>query len=277
MAMLHLNVEKPDIPIDLLTFLSGRLGLSRRKAKSLLDRRNVLVNGQRVWMAGHALRAGDSLQVARDGDTAGRVDHGLVLLDAADYLIVNKPAGLLTNGPGSVEEKLRKALRMPTLLAAHRLDRDTSGCLLCSKNAAAQEQIVAVFSRRAVSKTYHAIACGRLSAREMRITKPLDGQEALTELRVLDSSPVASHVSCRLITGRTHQIRRHLHAIGHPVLGDKQYGPSPAELPGLPHVARQMLHAASLRFRHPSTSADIAAESPLPADFSECLKQLKLR
>jgi 23S rRNA pseudouridine1911/1915/1917 synthase len=263
--------------VDLLAYLSGRLGLSRRKAKDLLDRRNVLVNGKRVWMAGHALRGGDVLEVATGTATTPVVNRAIVLLDTDDYIVVNKPAGILTNGPGSLEQKLREVLQLPTLLAAHRLDRDTSGCLLCSKDGAAQERIIEVFARRAVSKSYRAIACGRLAEREMRIARPIDGQEAVTELRVLDAGPAASHLQCRLVTGRTHQIRRHLQAIGHAVLGDKQYGPSPRQLPGLPRVERQMLHSASVRFTHPRTGATVAAEAPVPADFRSCLKQLNLR
>jgi len=261
-------------------FLAAQLRLSKGKAKALLDQRVVFVNGRRVWMARHTLLVGDEVEVqvsaAAPGATA-TVPPPDVLFEDADYLVVNKPAGWPATGPASLESELRTRRQLPALAAVHRLDRDTSGCLLFAKNARALAAAIALFGRRAVTKVYHAIAAGRLPDDVREINVPVDGQPALTRVARLDANPRASHLKLNIETGRTHQIRKHLLAVRHPVLGDKTYG-GRFQPPGLQQeLPRQMLHAAVLAFTQPITGAPVRCQAPLPGDFRACLRSLRLR
>ncbi|MFH0953342.1 MAG: RluA family pseudouridine synthase [Verrucomicrobiota bacterium] len=262
--------------MTLIDFLALHLGSSKKQAKRLLDERVVFVNDHRVWMARHELRAGDRVEVhAPEGSKEKRPRVSLLYSDE-DLAIANKPAGVLSNGPGSLEEELRSSLGAPALAAVHRLDRDTSGCLVYARNAAARDAMVALFRGRKMGKMYHAVVSGRVESRSREITAPVDGQPACTRLTVLRAAAAASHVELRIETGRTHQIRRHMALIGHPVVGDRVYATQVQPLRGLRGVPRQMLHASQVSFPHPRTGALVRAAAPLPADFRACLKNLKL-
>jgi 23S rRNA pseudouridine1911/1915/1917 synthase len=157
------------------------------------------------------------------------------------------------------------------------LDRDTSGCLLLAKRQDAFDRAVELFRQHKILKLYEAITAGFMRGPEQTINVPLEGEPAVTHVRVLNSTPLASHLRVRIDTGRTHQIRKHLDGIGHPVLGDKAYGTRRALPPECRHVQRHMLHAATLQFESPFDGKTIRVSAPLPADFVGCLKQLKLR
>jgi RluA family pseudouridine synthase len=260
----------------LLDFLAARLSLSRRGAKALLDARNVFVNRERIWMARHALRAGDRVTVMRESAAPRHPPRLMVLHQDAGYLIVDKPPGILANGRDSAEELLRAQSGIPTLLAVHRLDRDTSGCLLCAVDRDAFEAAVALFKGHCVRKAYHVLALGDVKPAERRIAAPLEGLPAATLIRVLSSNRNASHLLATIETGRTHQIRKHLSLIRHPVLGDRQYGTREASRARWIPAPRQMLHAAEIAFDHPVTGRTVRAVAPLPADFRDCLTRLGL-
>jgi 23S rRNA pseudouridine1911/1915/1917 synthase len=163
----------------------------------------------------------------------------------------------------------------------HRLDKETSGCLVVAKNDTAHRGLSHQFADRTVEKTYLALVTGRLRKpagvieekigrhpvhRQRMSATALSGRAAKTEYRVVRSSERASLVECRLHSGRTHQIRVHLHHLGHPVLGDKIYAPRHAK-----DFPRQMLHAWKLGFRHPHTDEWKTFESPLPDDFNQAI------
>ena len=258
-------------------FLCAWLRLSRNKAKSLLDSRVVFVNGVRTWMARHPLRKGDLVEVFKPNPCPAPSLHTIeILAETTDYLVVNKPAGCLSNGKGSAETVLQEQRKESSIRAAHRLDRDTSGCLMMARNQTAMEAIIPVFRDNKVMKMYHALVAGTIAGQEQRIDTPLDGVPAITHIRVLSRGRVACHIAARIETGRTHQIRKHLAGIGHPVLGDKQYGtrsPLPDELH---RVERQMLHASSLSLPSPMDGRRISAEAPLPPDFRSWMKRLRI-
>ena len=258
-------------------FLARHLKLSKGKAKELLDRRVVFVNGRRVWMAKHELRARDEIEIQQMVLPTPAQLQPKVLFEDADLLVVDKPTGFLAEGKDSVEERLRVLRSLPELTAVHRLDRETSGCLLLAKHARAREALVALFGQREVSKVYHAIAAGRVPDDVHEVRAPVDGEPALTRIERLDAGPQASHLKLNIETGRTHQIRKHLLAIHHPVLGDKQYGGrfQPAGMQA--EFPRQMLHASVLTFTHPFSHAVVRCDAPLPADFRDCLRRLHLR
>jgi len=217
-----------------------------------------------------------------------------VLFEDDDLIIINKPADLTVHpGAGQREHTLVNALlsHCTTLSGiggkerpgiVHRLDKETSGCLVVAKNDIAHRELSKQFAARTVEKIYLALVAGKLRKptgvieenigrhpvqRKRMSVSSKRGRAAKTEYRVIRSSDQASLVECRLHSGRTHQIRVHLHHLGHPVLGDKIYAPRFAK-----NFHRQMLHAWKLGFRHPCTGEWRSFEASLPADFNEAIR-----
>lgn len=277
MRMRQMNITARQDGACLQDIVADTLSISRGKAKDLIDTRQVFVNRRRVWMARHTLRAGDVLEFPLAPPAATQARSTAVLFQDTDYVVADKPAGRLANGADSAESELRRSLDLATLLAVHRLDRDTSGCLLLAKRQDAFDRAIPLFRHRQILKLYETIVAGPIRGPEQTISTPIDGEPAMTHVRVLDSNAAASHLRVKIDTGRTHQIRKHLDSIGHPVLGDKAYGTGrdlPAECR---HVPRQMLHAAALQFESPFTGKTIRVNAPLPGDFAACLRALRLR
>ena len=217
-----------------------------------------------------------------------------VLFEDDDLIIINKPADLTVHpGAGQREHTLVNALlsHCTTLSGiggkerpgiVHRLDKETSGCLVVAKNDVAHRELSKQFAARTVEKIYLALVAGKLRKptgvieenigrhpvqRKRMSVSSKRGRAAKTEYRVIRSSDQASLVECRLHSGRTHQIRVHLHHLGHPVLGDKIYAPRFAK-----NFHRQLLHAWKLGFRHPCTGEWRSFEASLPADFNEAIR-----
>ncbi len=263
---------------ELIAFLAGKLDVSRRRAKELLDRRNVFINDRRVWMARHTLKAGDSVAAFLDDTpTESRpIPSPLrILFTDGRYLVADKPPGLLSNGPDSVESRLREQTAKPAIRAVHRLDRDTSGCLLFAETDDLFARMVEQFRAERIGKIYHALVAGTI-ATDTVIEKPLDNLKAVTRLHVLDSNRLASHVQVKIETGRTHQIRKHLSMIRHPVLGDREYGTSGPQNEAYQGISRHMLHAARLEYPDPETGIPVRVESPLPGDIRAVMKRMEL-
>lgn len=272
-----LRVAPSEHGVTLRDFLALRLRLSNKGAKQLLDTRSVFVNGRRIWMARHPLNRGDRVEVLAVAPAPPAITRAAVLLETDDYVVVNKPPGILSNGPGSAETGLQAALRLPGVAAVHRLDRDTSGCLLFAKHPAARAHAIRVFRERRVTKTYRALVLGNMRGIRRTVSIPIQQQQAVTHLRVLDAAPRASHVEAQLETGRTHQLRRHLQAIGHPVLGDREYAAGRILPPELRQVPRQMLHALRLELPLSGGARPLICVAPLPEDFQAWLSRLGLR
>jgi 23S rRNA pseudouridine1911/1915/1917 synthase len=216
-----------------------------------------------------------------------------ILFEDQDLIVINKAAGLVVHpGAGHHEHTLVNALlNHCTALSGiggkerpgivHRLDKETSGCLVVAKNDSAHRDLSRQFAERTVEKVYLAVVTGKLRKvagiieekigrhpvhRQRMTASASRGRAAKTEYRVVRSSERASLIECRLHSGRTHQIRVHLHHLGHPVLGDKVYAP---RLAG--NFPRQMLHAWKLGFRHPRTHEWKNFAAPLPDDFNVAL------
>ncbi len=263
--------------VTLQDFLAHAMGLSRNRAKAIIDQRQVFINGRRIWMARHTLKPNDRVEGPGSAPATAPASAPLrVLFQDEHYVIIDKPAGLLADGPDSAETTLREQLQAPELRAAHRIDRDTSGCLLFARNAEAFDAVVEAFKAGTVLKVYHALVAGRVSDAHRTIDRPLDNQPAVTHLQVLDANEQASHLRLKIDTGRTHQIRLHMLRIGHPLLGERTYGQRLVLPPDVRHVERQMLHAAALQFESPQTKRTLRAEAPLPSDFERWLKILRL-
>ena len=282
-----LTVNKPD-PKVLQDFLALKFSLSRRTAKAMIDGRSVWVNRKCVWIARFALRTGDLVEIPSQvvkgarkqsgGEDARRetkdVRHVRVLWSNESYLVCDKPAGLVScDDPKSVETILREQEKIPTLEAVHRLDRDTTGCLMFAKNHAAFLAAVEVFKTHKVSKVYHAVATGSFKYAHQVIDSPIDGQPAVSNVTREGAGADASFLRIRIETGRTNQIRKHLASVRAPIVGDRVFGLKSARDPRLMQVPRQMLHASTLTLPDPLSPHDeISVHSPLPADFRATLK-----
>lgn len=286
-ALETLIATRGDDGHPLQQFLSDRLGLSRRAAKAMLDGRNVWVNRRCIWITHHTLHTGDVVEFPRTLATAARRQpgsareaaapapiHVRVIVDTPDYVVADKPAGLLScDDPHSVEAVLSGQLHEPNLQAVHRLDRDTTGCLLLAKSGAAFTAAVAVFKTRSVTKVYHALVVGRFPHSHFVIEAPLDGVPAVSRVSLEDASADASFLRVRIETGRTNQIRRHLASVRFPVIGDRVFGLKTARDARLLAVPRQMLHASTLELPDPMRPhEELKAHSPLPADFRRVLR-----
>lgn len=272
-------VSRVEAGQPLQVFLATKLSLSKRAAKNLLDERVVWVNRRVVWMAHHALRLGDTVELPGANlpkavpDDVALVPKIRVLVEDDDYMVADKPSGTLSVGEGSVEERLREQTGLTSLHAVHRLDRDTTGCILLAKHPAAFDAAVEIFKTRRVSKTYQAIVYGRYERAASTINEELDGERAVSHMQREAISKDATFLKIKIETGRTHQIRRHLASMRFPVLGDREHGLKSARDPRLLTVPRQMLHASGLELPHPLVQGKtIKAHSPLPADFRRCLK-----
>jgi len=141
---LHVTEKQAGRPLQ--DFLAAQLSLSRNRAKALLDNRLVFVNGRRVWMTKHTLRTGDAIEVLTEATPTRTKPAPLVLVyQDENYVVASKPAGRLSNGEDSVEADCRAPFSLPGIRAVHRLDRDTTGCLLLAKSSEAFDRAVTLF------------------------------------------------------------------------------------------------------------------------------------
>jgi 23S rRNA pseudouridine1911/1915/1917 synthase len=271
-------------------FLAGPLG-SRARAQTLIDLGRVWVDGE-VRPKRHLVRAGERVQVEREPQpeaTPSDVPFEIAYEDE-HLLVVDKPAGVVVHpARGHRTGTLAQALagraaggEEPWRAGiVHRLDRDTSGLLVVAKSEAVHRALKALLADRRLRREYLALVDGHPSARSGTIDAPIgrhrrdrvlmsidtdDPREARTHFEIERLLPSASLLRVVLETGRTHQIRVHMAAIGHPVCGDKQYGAG--DRFGL---QRQFLHAARLRFEHPVAHTPVDVSSPLPADLTAAL------
>ena len=244
------------------------------------------------------VRGGDKIELTEPAlekiETLPEVIPLEILFEDDDLIVINKSPGLVVHpGTGHREHTLVNALlnHCETLSGiggkerpgiVHRLDKETSGCLVVAKNDATHRDLSEQFAARTVEKIYLALVAGKLPKtagliegkigrhpvhRQRMSAATPRGRAAKTEYRLVRSSDRATLIECRLHSGRTHQIRVHLHHLGHPVLGDKVYAPRLAK-----DFPRQMLHAWKLGFRHPRTEEWKSFEAPLPDDFAAAIK-----
>jgi len=307
--MWEIIIER-SLPLERLdAFLRSQLpGVSRGAIQRLLAEGHIRVNG-RPAKPSHHPKAGEAVSVTwpeAEPCVARPEDIPLdVLYEDEDLLAVNKPAGLVVHpAAGHAEHTLVNALlhhcaghlsgiggvARPGIV--HRLDKDTSGCLVAAKNDEAHLELSRQFAAREVEKTYEAILCGQWPGAGGEINVPISrhqvdrkrmaagaGRAARTTFRVLERLRGATRVEVDLHTGRTHQIRVHFQHLGYPVAGDPVYGRRPnARLRETAGCAapRLMLHARKLALTHPRTGRRLAFEAPLPADFTAMLQLLRL-
>jgi len=293
--------------LDLI--VSEKLNISRAKAQELIERGDVKVNNS-LKQKSYKLKADDFVEIFEDslkinGETEKLIPQNIPIevLYRDDYLVlVSKPAGMVVYPCiGHKEGTLLNALayhfkKLATVGAplrpgvVHRLDKDTSGVIVIAIDDRAYYGLVEMFKKRQVKKEYLAIVYGELKGsgtitlpigraennRKKMSTKAKRAKEAITKWQVLENFKNFTLVKVKIITGRTHQIRVHFSAIGHPLLGDRTYGRKTyieKENKKI-SVPRQMLHAWRIEFKHPVTGEDMKFESALPQDMRNIMELL---
>jgi 23S rRNA pseudouridine1911/1915/1917 synthase len=293
---MRLRAGPEDAGTRLDAFLAGPLG-SRARAQRLIEDGVVRVDGA-VVPKRHPVAAGETVTVDVPAEpeappTARAPVPFTVRYEDADLLVVDKPAGVVVHpARGHREGTLAQALAGVAAGGeegragiVHRLDRDTSGLLVVARSPEAHRRLKAALQTRAIAREYLALVEGRPPARTGTIDAPIgrdrryrtrmstdtdDPRDAVTHFAVEEALPQTTLLRVRLETGRTHQIRAHLQAIGHPVAGDPEYG-----TPGRLGLERQFLHAARLRFAQPTTGAEVDVTSPLPDDLGAALERAR--
>ena len=268
------TVSRNEQSTPLKEFIRNKLHISGSKAKKLLDQRCIFVNGNRTWMSHHRLKMNDRVEVIAPPSTSPNQPLPLLYQDAF-CCVINKPPTLLANGPDSCESRLQLQLKNDAWRVVHRLDRTTSGCLIAASSPESYDHFVELFRNKAITKHYRALLTGTLQKESGTLRQPLDERTAETRYKLLRATPLASDVLVELVTGRTHQVRRHFAGIGYPLLGDTQYGRKKIENPMLRAIPRQMLHAASITFTPPHSETPITVKAPLPPDYRKTLQLIQ--
>jgi 23S rRNA pseudouridine1911/1915/1917 synthase len=286
--------------------VARHLDRSRTASAALIRDGCVRVNGS-AEKSSYVLADGDRVDVVLPPDSAPaalpeRIPIAIVYADA-DICVVDKPAGMATHpAPGSARGTLVNALLaalgpLPAINGVlrpgivHRLDKDTSGLLVVAVSERAMRGLSEAMARREIQREYDALVHGKIAQASGTVDAPIgrdpedrtrfavrdEGRRAVTHFRVAEvfgrpgSSTDVTFLQVRLETGRTHQIRVHCAAIGHPIVGDRTYGAGRDNL----GMRRQALHAARLRFAHPVSGESLSFTSPWPADFAALVSRLR--
>lgn len=297
-------------------FLATQLPeMSRTRIQALVERGRVTINGAAAKRS-HRMEEGDSVVVELPAPEPSAAQPEAIPLEIlyvdADLAVINKPAGMIVHpGAGAKSGTIVNALLhefgargelssiggelRPGIV--HRLDRETSGALLVARNDLSHRALAEQFSSHRIEKTYLALVHGNLKQDSGRVelpvardlhrrirmtTKRREGRAARTDWRVRLRIPGFTLAEADLHTGRTHQIRVHFSALGHPVVGDTLYGaPRVARIGDqnlgektAPALDRNFLHAARIKFQHPTTGNEIEVRAPLPDELAEYLREL---
>ncbi|WP_087064664.1 RluA family pseudouridine synthase [Intestinibacillus massiliensis] len=285
------------------SYLSAQEDAPTRSAvQKLLAEGHVTADGVPV-KKNYKIRGGETLAVdCPPVRELGLVPQDLpldIVYEDADIIVVNKARGMVVHpAAGNWDGTLVNALMFhcggrlsgingelrPGIV--HRIDKDTSGLLVVAKNDRAHQHLAAQIQRHAVRREYEAIVCGTVREDAGTVDKPVgrhrtdrkkmavvpDGREAVTHFTVVARYPGYTHLRFELETGRTHQIRVHMAAIGHPIIGDPLYGQPKDRFAG---IGGQCLHAWRLTLTHPATGEELSFTAPRPASFEEILQKLE--
>jgi len=306
---MHLKATDNSVGLRLDVWLASRVHeLSRSRIQALIKSGQITVAGKTVRPHTKVVKGMEvDVDVPPPTEPRELIPENIpieVLHEDSDLIVVNKPAGLVVHpAVGHFSGTLVNALvyhcrdlagiggeMRPGLV--HRLDKDTTGALVVAKNELTMKKLANQFKKRTVHKEYLAIvhgvpkpAAGRIETligrsahdrKKMSVKPASKGRIAISRYEVVERFKHASLVRVTLETGRTHQIRVHMAHIGHPVVGDRQYGESPRHLNLSVEVARQMLHAELLSFLHPGQHKRVEFRAPLPEDMKRLLDELKM-
>lgn len=302
---MRIDVEREDASRRIDQLLSSVDGIGSRSAAEKLLRDGVVTVNGKPALKSLRVQGGDVIEVPDSAlapssnprrYTGGAVN---VLYEDDDVLVVDKPPGMVVHpAPGHRQTTLVELLAETGFALApnvdprlyrpgvvHRLDKDTSGVIMFAKTAHAARELQASLASRATRREYLALVKGLVPSRAGRIEAAIGRdvrnaalrsietdmpKDAITHFVVTEILPTTTLLRLRLETGRTHQIRVHLQAIGHPVIGDSQYGDGPQF-----GLHRQFLHAARLQFPHPTTGEQLEVASPLPEELHVALGEAR--
>lgn len=254
-------------------------GLSRRKARAVIDEGGVFVDRTRTKVASRFVRAGQVIEVnigsAVERPRSEPTLAPTVIFSDAHVIVADKPAGLVTaptpeSDRGDMLDQL--AQQFGEVYLVHRIDLPTSGLLVFARTRAANKKLGDAFKAHDIEREYRAVAIGSVDAQT--IDRPVDGKRAVTHVGVIEKLAGATLISARLETGRTHQIRLHLAGNGTPIAGDSQHGGEKSRT-FIPRAPRLALHAAMLGFVHPATGERVLFESALPAELDAWIARLR--
>jgi 23S rRNA pseudouridine1911/1915/1917 synthase len=283
--------------------LARMLGMSRTKAAELLDGGGVSLDGAPMGRS-ETMRAGIlavDIPQPRSAMPEPTVPGGLkIVYEDSDIAVIDKPVGVAAHpSPGWEGPTVTGALADAGMTLAvegpaerqgivHRLDVGTSGLMVVAKTGPAYSAMKRAFKERTIDKVYHAVAQGHLEPTRGTIDAPIGrhpssdykfavvegGRPSITHYKVLEMFPSASLVEVHLETGRTHQIRVHMTAMKHPLVGDLTYGADPVQAKKL-NLTRQWLHAKELAFAHPTRGDELRIVSEYPEDLAAALAKLR--
>jgi 23S rRNA pseudouridine1911/1915/1917 synthase len=281
-------------------FLASELGLSRANVQKLIDEGNIVLPGKKI-KANYKVKTGDVFQVIpQEAIPLDALPENIpldIVYEDEDVVVVNKARGMVVHpATGNYTGTLVNALLYhcknlsgingvirPGIV--HRLDKDTSGIMIVAKNDAAHISLSEQIHKKTAKRTYFAVVRGNIKTDSGRIetliardTKDrkrmavvaVNGRTAVTEYEVLERYGKFTIVRCRLLTGRTHQIRLHMEYIGHPIVGDPKYSPMKTCF----SIKGQALHSESLVFTHPRTGQVMEFTAPLPEDMHKIVTRL---
>lgn len=288
--MIEYNAIVKESGVKLVAFLSKLLQgkYSARQLKQAIEQNRCRVNDRIERFASFNLGVGDRVSLDLAGfqskaHSTFSIEKDRILFEDEDLLAYNKPSGV----PCDADEMHR----LTGFELLHRLDRETTGVLLLGKNQASAKAMLEQFKQRLVEKTYVAIVDGVMASKTGTIENALEkkriyqgqtiwgeaergkGLYAYTNWKVVGVGKDASLVQCFPKTGRTHQLRVHLAGLGHPILGDFQYGKL---FKCLYRPDRILLHALEVRFMHPGTQQQMHISAPMPDDFTDSMRKLGL-
>lgn len=286
------KVEGAHTGQTLIAFIKDHLGpsISSKQIKRAVDSGCCFLNGKGERFASRPVGRGDIVEFTLPDTAVRKVaaasDAGRFLYVDDSVIAYDKPAGLASDG-----DRLKELVNAvyPGSILLHRLDKDTTGVLLFARNLKAARVIEEQFKQRLVEKKYFALVDGRIKKQCGNIentlgkisvfegqtlwgeVSPEKGLPAQTEWEVVKRGSDATLVMCKPRTGRTHQLRVHMSSLGHPILGDSQYG---KRFKCAYKPSRFLLHAAELAFQHPVTGKPLVVSAPLPQDFNDAINVL---
>jgi RluA family pseudouridine synthase len=298
--MFRFRVGALEAGLRLDQFLARRApGLSRTLVRRLIDQGAAYVERRRLKRASYPVKEGEVVKLcppsASERPETGQADLR-ILYEDAQLMVLDKPPGVAVQARrqgdvGTLEWAVRRRLReagqqRPYVAVVHRLDLPASGLVVLALSPEAARGLSRAFAAHEPRRKYLAVVRGRLSGELMRVALPLRSQgtgvvvdpqrglPAVTRICLLECTGSFSLVEAELETGRTHQIRAHLAAIGHPVVGDRRYGDrESARAEGEARRGRLALHAAELAFEHPVTREHLCFSSPLPHELEALLTE----
>lgn len=301
-----ITVSQSDISKRLDVFVSEKTGITRSQVQKLIRNGLVLVNNK-IESQNYKIKANDVIKINKpEEEKEILIPEALpinILYMDEHIVVVNKPAGMVVypaagHNRGTLLNALAYHCKKMAAVGGplrpgvvHRLDKDTSGVMVVALTDEAYYDLVEQFKKRTINRKYIALVYGNIkensgeismqigrsvSDRKKMSTKTKRGKEAVTRWKVLKRFGTATLIEAKLGTGRTHQIRVHFSAIGHPLLGDKTYGKKTFIEIGRKKIIfpRQMLHAETIGFTHPATKEYIEFFSTIPKDMDECIKNL---